>query len=171
MRVRVLCLAVCGLVALAGAARADDDEVKRLREEVTRLRDKATNAEVEIKLLQDRNKRLEERIRELEKEVERLRKKDGAPAAGAGNAPPEKVEGLVKAVDAKSGLVTITIGSDAGLQKGHKLDVYRLKPTPIYLGQIEIIDVTAARAVAKILGKDRDAIEAGDSVSSGVNKK
>jgi hypothetical protein len=171
MRVRVLSLVVCGVVALTGAARADDDgELKKLREEVIKLRDKATNAEVEMKLLQDRNKQLEERIHELGKEVERLRKKDGGPPAGGGNAPPEQVEGLVKAVEAKAGLVTITIGSDAGLRKGHTLDVYRLKPAPKYLGQIEIIDVTPARAVAKILGKDKDAIEAGDSVSSGVHK-
>ncbi len=164
---RALTLVVCGVVALAGAAHADDAEVKQLREEVAKLRDKLTNTEVDLLRIQNRNKQLEERIRELEKENERLRKKDGTPAGGA-NRPAEKVEGLVKSVDAKSGLVTISIGSDAGLAKGHTLDVYRLKPAPKYLGQIEIIDVSPTKAVGKPLGKAKDAIQEGDSVSSGV---
>jgi hypothetical protein len=164
----VLALVVCGLVALTGAARADDAEVKKLREEIDALRDKVVKTEVEVKLLQARNKQLEQRIQELEKENERLRKKDAAPPAGGANRPPENVEGLVKSVDAKSGLVKIGIGSDAGLQKGHKLDVYRLKPAPKYLGQIEIIETTATGAVGKPLGKAKDAIQEGDSVSSGV---
>jgi chromosome segregation ATPase len=87
MRTRVLTLVVCGVVILAGAARGEDPELKKLREEVARMRDRATAAEVEAKLLQNRNKQLEERIRELEKEVERLRKKDGAPPAGGTRRP------------------------------------------------------------------------------------
>jgi hypothetical protein len=75
---------------------------------------------------------------------------------------------LVRSVDGKSGLVTVSIGSDAALKKGHKLDVYRLKPAPMYLGQIEIIDVAATQAVGKPLGKAKDAIQEGDSVSSGL---
>lgn len=169
MRTRVLPLLVCGVMILAGAARADDAEVNKLREEVAALRDKLAKTEVDVKLLLERNKRLEQRIQELEKENERLRKKDAATAGGA-NRPSENVEGLVKAVDEKSGLVTITVGSDAGLAKGHKLDVYRLKPAPKYLGQIEIIDVSAIQAVGKPVGKAKDAIEKGDSVSSGVTK-
>jgi predicted nuclease with TOPRIM domain len=118
MRTRVLGLVVCSVMALTGAARADEAEGKKLQEEVAALRDKLVKTEVEAKLLQDRNKQLEQRIQELEKELERLRKKDATPRAGGVNRPPENVEGLVKAVDEKSGLVTITLGSDAGLGGG-----------------------------------------------------
>lgn len=168
MRTRVLSLLVCGLTILTGTARADDAEVNSLREEVAALRDKLVKTEVDLKLLQERNNRLEQRIQELEKENERLRKKGAAPDGGGTNPPPANVEGLVNAVDEKSGLVTITVGSDAGLAKGHTLDVYRLTPAPKYLGQIELIDVRASEAVGKPVGKAKDAIAKGDSVSSGV---
>lgn len=129
------------------------------------LLDRATAAEIKAKALQQRNEQLVEQIEKLT--AEKLLKPTDTPPKPA----PENVEGLVKAVDEKSGLVTITIGSDAGLQKGHKLDVYRMKPAPKYLGQVEIVDVTATQAVAKPVGKAKDTIEKGDSVSSGVLKK
>jgi hypothetical protein len=175
MRTRVLPLVVCGLMVLTAAAlagdgsKADENELNKLREEVAKLREKAANAEVEVKLLLDRNKRLEERIAELEKDNARLRK-EGAPARGPAKAAPEGVEGLIKSVDEKSGLVSLSIGSDAGLEKGHTLEVYRLKPAPKYLGQVEVVDVTPTQAVARPVGKARDAIQQGDSVSSGLPK-
>jgi hypothetical protein len=59
------------------------------------------------------------------------------------------VEGTIKAVDSKNHLVTISIGSDAGIQVGSKLEVYRLAPEAKYLGQIEVLSLRSQDAVAK----------------------
>jgi hypothetical protein len=89
-----------------------------------------------------------------------------APAAtDRTNPPSEDVEGVVKAVDAKSGLVTISIGSDAGLTKGHTLEVFRLNPAK-YLGTVRIIEVTPQQAVAQPGSRMSAPVQAGDKVSS-----
>jgi hypothetical protein len=80
--------------------------------------------------------------------------------------PPEQVEGFVRKV--QDGLVQISIGSDAGLQKGHLLEVYRLKPAPRYLGQVKVIEVRAGDAVAQPSGRLPEPIQVGDRVASRI---
>jgi hypothetical protein len=90
------------------------------------------------------------------------------------NPPSSEVHGSVKAVDAASGLVTISVGSDAGLAKGHTLEVYRLgsaKTGPKYLGTIRVLDVRADQAVGKPLGKLHDTIQTGDNVATKLTEK
>jgi hypothetical protein len=152
------------LARAAEAARAEADKAR------VDLRDKAVAAEIATKNALERNKELLQKIEELTKENARLRKEQ-APPRDIPKRVPADVEGVIKDVDAKSGLVTITIGSDAGLQKGQKLEVYRLKPAPKYLGQIEIIDTTATRSVGKPVGEMKDPVQKGDSVGSGVSPK
>jgi hypothetical protein len=96
----------------------------------------------------------------------------GGPHQAAGktpdkNAPPAPVEGVVKAVD-PSGLVVISIGSDAGLSKGNTLEVYRLKPKPMYLGTLQIVDVRSKEATGKPTATRGRAIQVGDQVASEV---
>jgi hypothetical protein len=93
----------------------------------------------------------------------------GEPAAtsGARNPPPEPVEGKVTRVDAASGLVTIDIGGEAGLARGHTLEVYRLQPMPKYLGSLRIIEVRASEAVGKMEKNSAD-VQVGDQVSSQI---
>jgi hypothetical protein len=86
----------------------------------------------------------------------------------ASNPPPEDIEGLVKNVDSTSGLVTITIGSDAGLAKGHTLEVFKLKPEAKYIGRIRIIDVKEKEAVGRFLTKPLTPVQVGDTVASKV---
>jgi hypothetical protein len=95
----------------------------------------------------------------------------GEPGAtSAKNPPADNVEGLIKEVDPKSGLVTITLGSDAGLAKGHTLEVFRLSPAPKYLGTIRILEVTVSQAVGQ--PTDRSAtMQVGDRVASQLLKK
>jgi hypothetical protein len=89
----------------------------------------------------------------------------GSAPAGK-NPPPAQLEGFVKAVDAGSGLVTISIGSDAGLAKGHTLEVYRLNPAK-YVGTIRIVEVKPNEAVGKPEGKS-PSIQVNDKVASKV---
>jgi hypothetical protein len=85
----------------------------------------------------------------------------GAVKAGT---PTEAVQGTVRKVE--GGLMTISVGSDAGLAKGHVLEVYRLGKTPKYLGRVRVMEVTATGAVCQALGKMASNVEAGDQVSS-----
>src|SRR5262249_28416957 len=93
--------------------------------------------------------------------------KDKPPPAGAGakNPPPEQVEGLIKGVDGE-GLVKVSLGSDAGLTKGHTLEVFRLKPKPAYVGTVRILEVTATEAVGRSVGRMRTPPQEGDHVIS-----
>jgi hypothetical protein len=65
------------------------------------------------------------------------------------NAPP--VEGVILKVDNQGKLVEISIGSDDGLRKGHRLHVYRVKPQGKFVCTIEITNVDPDQAVARII--------------------
>jgi hypothetical protein len=85
------------------------------------------------------------------------------------NPPPENVEGLVGSVDA-SGLMTLTIGSDAGLTKGHTLELFRLNPSEPsqskYLGTVRILEAEAHQSVAQPVGRLSSPPQRGDRVAS-----
>jgi hypothetical protein len=97
---------------------------------------------------------------------DKLKAVAGADGSGdnTANPPPGKLDGVIKKVDESSGLVTISIGSDAGLAKGHTLEVFRLAPAK-YLGRIRIVDVTATEAVGKPVMKMHAPVQQGDHVS------
>jgi hypothetical protein len=85
---------------------------------------------------------------------------------------PTHVEGVIEKIDPKdTSLLSISIGSDAGLAKNHTLDVYRLKPAPLYLGKIRIIQVTPHKAVARRIGNitaETPTLMPGDIVTSSL---
>jgi hypothetical protein len=84
------------------------------------------------------------------------------------NPPPAQLEGEVKSID-DGGLVVITIGADAGLSKGQSLEVYRVKPEPMYLGTLQIVQVNPKEAVGKSTAtRGRGSIRVGDRVTSQV---
>ena len=73
------------------------------------------------------------------------------------------------------GLVSISIGTDAGVVRGTTLDVYRLDP-PIYLGSLRIIEAHPDESIGKPTrvtpGKDiktggKD-IQIGDHVTNSI---
>jgi hypothetical protein len=88
------------------------------------------------------------------------------PAADKGR-PPASLKGKVKAVE-KSGLVSLDVGSDAGLAKGHTLDVFRLTPAPRYLGTISIVGVSPHQAVGRATGRLAGNIQVGDQVAARI---
>ena len=120
---------------------------------------------------------------ELEKENDRLARDNQKLVASSGgslalntkkdnvNPPLDSVEGLIREVS-PSGLVRLTIGSDAGLTKGNTLEVYRLN-TQVpdqskYLGRIKIREVTATEAVGEPMGRPTAPLQPGDQVSSRI---
>jgi hypothetical protein len=94
----------------------------------------------------------------------------GARGAGAKSPPAENVEGTIKQIEA-TGLLRISIGSDAGLAKGHTLEVYRPAPTPKYLGTIRIVAVAPGHAVGQPVGRMLTPPQPGDRVASRIKEK
>jgi hypothetical protein len=88
------------------------------------------------------------------------------PASGK-NPPPNEVEGHVKNIDA-SGLMTLSIGSDAGLVKGHTLELYRMTEKPKYLGTVRIIETDTKQSVAQPVGRLTAPPQKGDRVASRI---
>jgi hypothetical protein len=124
------------------------------------LKGKLVAAQIEARSFRDRNERLTQRLKEMEKVN---------PGGKIDRNPPKKeVEGLIKTVEEKAGLVTIDVGSDAGLAKGHTLEVFRLKPQPKYLGTLRIVDVTKKTAVGQSVGRLSEPLKVGDRVASGL---
>ena len=68
--------------------------------------------------------------------------------------------------------IGITIGSDDGLLKGHRLDVYRTGGQGTYLGKIEVIYTDPDKAVCKVLPEFRKGIiQANDRVTTGLKSQ
>jgi hypothetical protein len=136
------------------------------------LRQAAVTAQVQAKAVLEMNKRLEAQMQEMARDMARSRSGGGTTTArlGGKNPPPDDVQGLVRQTD-PSGLVTLSIGSDAGLATGQTLEAYRLSPVPSqskYLGTLRILDVTANTAVAQPVGRLAAPLKVGDTVASRI---
>lgn len=152
------------------------DREKKLADsqiEAKNLREQTVKAQIELASALDRNAHLVTQNETLARENDRNRGKGAggtAPGtAAAKNPPPEDVRGLVKQTDATTGLVTISIGSDAGISVGNTLEAYRTKPQPQYLGTIRIMDVRHHEAVGKLISTQRKGLlQVGDEVASNI---
>jgi len=142
----------------------------RLTVGINSMRDRAVAAEIEAKSFKGRNTQLNDKLADMAAQIIRLEKQGGrtatASASGSRNPPPDQVEGLIQRVDGR--LVTLTIGSDAGLQKGHTLYVYGMGNTPGYRGQIRLVEVTPKVAVGEVIGKETTRIRVGDTAASDI---
>jgi len=89
-----------------------------------------------------------------------------AAQAKARKIPPDGFEGKVTAVASSSSqLVQMSIGSDARVEVGHTLHVYRPGKLPEYLGTVVITAVAAKASVGKFApAKGSARIEEGDRV-------
>jgi hypothetical protein len=115
---------------------------------------------------------LEKQVTDLTKELEqeRTRQFDRVPVPERSliiRPPPDDVKGIIKSVSGD--LVSISIGSDAGLLKGHTLEVFRLDPKAEYFGRIQIVDVQPHEAVGKLLSpKFAKKVQPNDQVASKI---
>ena len=88
--------------------------------------------------------------------VEILRRNgwSGDPALYASQ-PPSGIRGMVTEVR-PGGVIEISIGMDSGIVKGHHLDIVRHREgRSSYIGRVEITNVAADRAVAKVMPEFR----------------
>lgn len=90
------------------------------------------------------------------------------------NPPPAYVKGSIRKIHEKDKtLVEISLGSDAGLDKDHTLEVYRLSPSPTYLGRLRIVEVEPHSAVGRLMRTTgttgpQAALQMGDEVASKI---
>src|SRR5207253_2185853 len=95
--------------------------------------------------MQSRNEYLLAQNQELLRKIAQQDSGGGSGGASrdpnAANPPPTYIKGKIAKVNPQDrNLVEISIGTDQGLNKNHTLEVYRLSPTPEYLGMIRIRD-------------------------------
>jgi hypothetical protein len=146
----------------------------KLQQQFKEEQDKEMAATIAYNSEHDRNLRLLETHKTVLQDYELAKRKlANLGATGPGtlprNPPPDDVEGIITEADAKTGLVTISIGSDSGINVGHTLDTYRLKPEPKYLGTIRILDAQAHKAVGRLTAPPRyGPLKEGDIVATKI---
>jgi hypothetical protein len=149
--------------------KAETDKNIQLTRDMNELRDRAVAAEIQARAFKDMNTRLEAQLQEMARDLTRIKANRDTAVGGANrslNPPPDNVEGLVRR--AEGNLVTITIGSDAGLQRGHTLEVFRYGQNPRYIGRIRIVEVTPTQAVGQATGRMTAPMAVGDRVASRI---
>jgi hypothetical protein len=151
-----------------------DEQLKVAESQNEKMRATMVDAQIAWKAEQDRNNRLLEELERLSKVAQKAEQSGSkiqtATGLRAKSPPPNDVEGLVKRTDT-DGYITITLGSDAEISRGNTLEVYRLRPQPVYVGTIEVVAVRPNEAVAKPLGRLRGTIQVGDQVSSNITRR
>jgi hypothetical protein len=147
-----------------------EQKVVELTKTAKEQQDKAIQANIKARTYQERTETLALALEQLSRENEGLKTGKAAIRGQAERrAPPENVEGIVKNSNAAAGLVTISIGSDAGISKGNSLYVYRLAPKPQFLGEIRIVEVDHHEAVGRpVMAQRGGQLQAGDIVASQI---
>jgi chromosome segregation ATPase len=154
--------------------KKQSDDIAKMLKDLNTAKGESVDAKLQAKALLDRNLQLEKDKDSLARDLQRMVASGASLAAVKPkdlNPPAENVEGKIKEVGS-SGLITITIGSDAGLAKNQTLEVYRLnEQSPEqsrYLGRIKIVEVGATEAVAQPVGKPVAPFQRGDDVGSHI---
>ena len=154
-------------------AASNARNVEQEKEKAT-LRNRAVEAEIAAASQKERNELLLEENERVTKDLAKAKSAvaSGGRTGGSGgntkNPPLEDLDGVVEQSNPKDNLVTISLGSNHGLQKNHTLEVYRLGTDPKYLGTIRINDVRADKAVGSSIQRPLAPIQVGDRVASRI---
>jgi hypothetical protein len=167
----ITCLVISLAVLPGKAGDADSDEIARLRKEVRRLKAELEKRDRLISKQNDLIAVLKKQTEALAKAVQATRdaikySKMDSPVQKE-NFPSGEVNGDVKELSESGAKIIISVGNEAGLQKGHKLHLYRLKPKPTYLGTVEIEAVGSKESTGKLVHKlPGTTVQKGDLVTS-----
>lgn len=106
-------------------------------------------AELEAAAQLQRAERLYEQYQRLQEELSEQKSGSGGALAALDpkRAAPAGFRGTIRT--GGTGLVSFTPGLDAGLQQGAVLTVYRLTPTPKYVGTVKVTQVDPKEAVGQ----------------------
>jgi hypothetical protein len=134
-----------------------EKEIDTLTIEAGKNKLAAERAQLDAAAQQQRADTLAQRLQNLTDELEELKRRGvggggGPPARPGERVPPapERFSGTVQSRDVigDAVYVTLTPGLDAGLQKGARLTVYRLKPAK-YLGKLVITQANPKEAIGR----------------------
>lgn len=152
------------------------DTVNTLRGKIKNLEDTVFTQSIREKNLIAKHNTVLDELKYLNKIVANMGIDPKDPAIAGMQAPPPAVEGLIinTKKDKRNGtkFVEVSLGSDDGLSKGHKLFVYRFGTKengnrPKYLGKIELVYVDPDKAVGTVIDAAKNGvIEKGDHVNS-----
>ncbi len=155
--------------------RAEIDQARQDRDKhfqrVVELTDQLNQDANERKLLQDRLSGLTADFAKAKEALDILNIKDWRGQGWKDKRPPD-VDGRVLAVRG-SGLIEISIGSDSGLRKGHRLKLVRYgEGGNSYVGEAEVVETYPDRSVCKVDPKFQNSdVRTGDRVFSEIRGK
>jgi hypothetical protein len=152
-----------------------DEEFKKRQA----VQDELTATQIDLAAAVQRNKEILQQLALRDRKLAELGISPDDPSLVANISVPPRVEGKivgtqgVKSVGG-SELVQISLGTDAGLVKGHQLFVWRSGLSNggkiRYLGKVRIVSTEKDSAVAEVLKQDRGGdILKGDNVSTRLN--
>ncbi|MCE5266971.1 MAG: hypothetical protein LLG00_03710 [Planctomycetaceae bacterium] len=152
---------------LAATLEAQQDRDKYFKDLVQKD-DELNQARNELEQLRNRDTELSKDLGKY-KEMSRWFGLPGPDGDYKSKTPP-RVDGLVTATPG-AGLVEIDLGSDQGIRKGHRLEVYRIGGGQnAYVGRVEVMRVAATSAVCKIDPKYQNSnVMVGDRVGSRID--
>lgn len=176
--------------ALDNQLEQQQRRITALQQEGAKFRQEADNAQKKLDESIERSEQLRQQLKKLDQAIELLKSAEKTPPPGSelpkveveliGEpiAPPKPAEpkakdtrptirGTIKEVQ-ESGRIVVSMGSDAGLKEGDTLEVFRLKPKPMYLGQIKVVELKGTEAVARKWGTVKDTIRAGDEAATRI---
>jgi hypothetical protein len=152
-----------------------NDELAKQKKQNIDMQQAMVEATINARQERDRNERLLQENERLTKDLRQTQQMASTTSlkkeAPKKNPPAEDIEGRVKSVDSANGYVTVSVGSDAGLNKGNTLEAFRLDPDPAYLGAIQIVDVRPNEAVGRPMGMEPRRLRVGDVVSSNIMRR
>jgi hypothetical protein len=156
-----------------------DVQLTDMQGQVTTANNQRVQAEVARAALMDRLKSNEEYTKQVVTELEDLQQRLADASRGGSRQPgemtpqrppPSDVQGIIKQVD-PNGLVAISIGSDAGLLKGHTLEVFRTSPRAEYIGRVTLIEVRPHESVGRMDSVGRKVVKENDTVARDILPK
>ncbi|MBX7103622.1 MAG: hypothetical protein K1X57_06050 [Gemmataceae bacterium] len=150
---------------------ARETRVRDLEAQLTKVRDEAVNNKLQYDSLKEKFATMMAQYEDSTKQLAAFAAAGlSVPRAGTKAVPPEQVRGTIKAVDGN--LATISIGTDAGVNKDNILYIYRLSPQAEYIGRLTILSATSFEAVGRIETARRQAtVKPGDEVASQITTK
>lgn len=136
------------------------------------LNDKIRLLERDLAVAVGNNKTLRERVAAMAYIMRKNNLSDDVTQFVGRKAPPI-LDGYVREVDWKLKNVVISLGSDQELAVGDELQVYRLKPTPEYLGKVKVTIVDHDQSVAHVVGQTVGGkkIQEGDNVTTQIRPR
>lgn len=148
-----------------------------MEDQVRKFRGEAVAFENMFKSSQSRNESLLNLYQDLQRQMNQMK---AGPAAGtkdpnAPNPPTVYVKGVVEKVHATDRkLVQISVGTDHGLKLHNTLEVYRMSPTPQYLGMIRIVETDHRQALGRYISTGLSTprnLQEGDIVASSLGSQ